>query len=75
MKLVVTDIQNQVIDGYFSNVLKPIFKKVSDEIFKDKIENNIRITESDFECMKDKLEGYNIIVTFHAIEKFYGIDW
>ena len=75
MKFLVTDIQKQVVDGHFSNVLKPIFKKVNDEIFKDKIENNRRITDSDFECMKDELEGRGIIVTFHAIGKFYGIDW
>lgn len=75
MKFLVTDIQKQVLDGHFSNVLKPIFKKVNDEIFKDKIENNRRITDSDFECMKDELEGYGIIVTFSAIGKFYGIDW
>ena len=75
MKFLITDIQKQVIEEPYKDTLRPIFRKVNDEIFKNKIENNIRITDSDFECMKDELEGYGIIVTFSAIGKFYGIDW
>lgn len=65
----ITDIQKQVIEGTYQN-LKPIFKEVSDIAFK-----GTRITDSDFECFKDELEGRGIYVTWGAIAKFYDVEF
>lgn len=65
----ITDIQKQVIEGTYQN-LKPIFKEVSDIAF-----DGTRITDSDFECFKDELEGRGIYVTWDAIAKFFGVEF
>ena len=65
----ITDIQKQVIDGKYQN-LKQIFKEASDIAVK-----STRITDSDFECFKDELEGHGIYVTWKAIAKFYDVEF
>ena len=66
----ITDIQKQVVDGKHSN-LKPYFKDAADTAFN----SGERITDSDFECFKDELEGYGIYVTWGAIAKFFDVTF
>ena len=70
----ITDIQKQVIEGKY-NYLKPIFKKINDAILGHKVDNNMTITDSDFEEFKELLELENIYVTWEAIGKFYGVKF
>lgn len=65
----ITDIQKQVIDGKYQN-LKPMFREASDIAF-----DGNRVTDSDFECFKDELEGRGSYVTWEAIEKFFGVKF
>ena len=70
----ITDIQKQVIEGKYS-YLKPIFKKINDATLGYKVDNNMTITDSDFEEFKELLELENIYVTWEAIGKFYGVEF
>lgn len=65
----ITDIQKQVIDGKHQN-LKPMFKEASDIAF-----TGNRVTDSDFECFKDELEGRGIYITWGAIAKFFDVKF
>jgi len=68
----ITDIQKQVIDGIRSD-LKPIFKDASDIVFGNPMKNTV--TDSDFECFKDELEGRGVFVTWDAIARFFGVQF
>jgi hypothetical protein len=69
--VIIKDIQKQVIDGKYRNLIK-IFNKVVDEAF---FNGKNTVTDSDFEYFKDELEGYGVYVTWDAIAKFFGVKF
>lgn len=73
----ITDIQKQVIDNDRYDI-KHIFKEEIDKICKEVervLGNPYHWTDSDFECLKDELEGRGIYVTWDAIGKFFDVEF